>query len=189
MSESEQPTINYGFTLRKLAKCLYIYLGQTPNCGLGVFAAKSYHHGESIIHDNDTDYYDNAITFQRLVDLGYDINRCDQIGPDLYNPPNGNLDDFINHSCSPNIGFRITHEGYLILAIRDIAAGDELTMDYSTYISGTRETLHCRCSAPKCRRIIGAFADLPEALKRRYLEWDVVGDFARPSSEPYPAAD
>jgi len=45
----------------------------------------------------------------------------------------------------------------------------------------------CRCGAPECRRVIGSFGDLPEAMKRYYLDWDVVGEFAaRAGGKPTP---
>ena len=56
---------------------------------------------------------------------------------------------FINHSCAPNTFFRCTAERAEIYALRDIAAGEELTVDYGESQHNGR--LPCRCGAPGCR--------------------------------------
>ena len=56
---------------------------------------------------------------------------------------------FINHSCAPNTFFRCTPERAEIYALRDIAAGEELTVDYGESQHDGR--LPCRCGAPGCR--------------------------------------
>ena len=56
---------------------------------------------------------------------------------------------FINHSCAPNTFFRCTPERAEIYALRDIAAGEELTVDYGESQHNGR--LPCRCGAPGCR--------------------------------------
>jgi enoyl-CoA hydratase/carnithine racemase len=58
---------------------------------------------------------------------------------------------FINHSCDPNVGFR----GQVVyVAMRDIAAGEELCHDYSMERSDDY-TLDCHCGSPLCRGRIG----------------------------------
>jgi len=56
---------------------------------------------------------------------------------------------FINHSCAPNTFFRCTPQRAEIYALRDIAAGEELTVDYGESQHDGR--LPCRCGAPGCR--------------------------------------
>ena len=56
---------------------------------------------------------------------------------------------FINHSCDPNTFFRITPERAEIYALRDIARGEELTVDYGE--SQHDGKLPCRCGAARCR--------------------------------------
>ena len=50
--------------------------------------------------------------------------------------------------------------GYRMIALSDIARGDELTYDYSTYIGETPERLICACGSANCRGTIGPFRDL-----------------------------
>jgi len=71
---------------------------------------------------------------------------------------------FINHSCRPNVGFA---GNVVLVAMRDIAAGEELTTDYALF-DDSDEQMECRCGAPGCRRLIsGRDWQLP-GLQRRY---------------------
>jgi D-alanine-D-alanine ligase len=58
-----------------------------------------------------------------------------------------------NHSCAPNTRF----DGLDVVAVREIAAGEELTVDYATFLDASAEAFECRCGAPSCRgRVEGA---------------------------------
>lgn len=57
---------------------------------------------------------------------------------------------FINHSCDPNCETEEADDRVWITAIRNIAAGDEITYDYCLYDGGDDEC-HCNCGAKKCR--------------------------------------
>jgi len=55
---------------------------------------------------------------------------------------------FTNHSCRPNAVLRIRQGRVEFYAMRDVAAGEELTVNYGeTHHEGT---LRCRCGAPGC---------------------------------------
>jgi D-alanine-D-alanine ligase len=57
-----------------------------------------------------------------------------------------------NHSCEPNTGFR----GLDLVALREIATGEELTLDYGTFCDEGMEPFECRCGSAACRgRIVG----------------------------------
>ena len=56
---------------------------------------------------------------------------------------------FTNHSCAPNARLCIDYGRVEFYALREIAAGEELTVDYGqTHHQGK---LACRCGAPGCR--------------------------------------
>lgn len=176
---AESPVMLVEWSLRKLTKCLHLYLAETDRCGIGVFAAKPFRKGDIVVQDLDGDYYDHIYTYEQLVRLGCDLVQLAlQIGDDEYLLANGILDDFMNHSCQPSAGIRLVEQGYLVIALRDIAAHEEITYDYSTYCSGSRESFSCMCHADNCRGVIGDFADLPDDLQEYYLKRDVVGKFA-----------
>ncbi len=56
---------------------------------------------------------------------------------------------FINHSCEPNTFMRCTAERAEFYALRAIARGEELTVDYGD--SHHEGRLPCRCGSPRCR--------------------------------------
>jgi uncharacterized protein len=56
---------------------------------------------------------------------------------------------FANHACVPNMVLKIQQGRAAFYALRDIAAGEELTADYgATHHAGK---LACRCGAARCR--------------------------------------
>jgi D-alanine-D-alanine ligase len=52
-----------------------------------------------------------------------------------------------NHSCAPNTRY----DGLDVVAARDIAAGEELTLDYAQLVSADAEPFACTCGAAACR--------------------------------------
>ncbi|HWH83924.1 MAG TPA: SET domain-containing protein-lysine N-methyltransferase [Burkholderiaceae bacterium] len=55
---------------------------------------------------------------------------------------------FTNHSCAPNAVLRIRQGRVEFYAMRDVAVGEELTVNYGeTHHEGR---LRCRCGAPGC---------------------------------------
>lgn len=73
--------------------------------------------------------------------------------------------DWVNHSCAPNAGL----QGQVVLvALRDIRAGEEITFDYATSDGSTYDEFECGCGARSCRgRVTGADWRLEE-LQERY---------------------
>ncbi|KAG5465320.1 hypothetical protein CUR178_00020 [Leishmania enriettii] len=59
----------------------------------------------------------------------------------------------INHSCNPNCIFAAPHS-LNVIAARDIAAGEDLSMDYATFCDGTMKPFQCLCGADCCRGLI-----------------------------------
>ena len=170
---------NLNYIHRKVAKTKYVYIGEAGGCGLGIFAARSFLQGQAIVIDEDGDYYDTSYSYAQIAALGLDLARhCFQVDHDRYLLPHGSIDDLINHSCEPTAGITLTERGYRLTALRNIAAGEQLTYDYSTYITNPRERLQCCCGSPRCRGEVGPFRDLPPWLRAYYLGRSVVGAFA-----------
>lgn len=55
-----------------------------------------------------------------------------------------------NHSCAPNTGY----VGLDVVATRDIAEGEELTLDYGEVLDETAEPFECRCGTSACRGVV-----------------------------------
>jgi hypothetical protein len=76
----------------------------------------------------------------------------------------------LNHSCEPNLGL----QGQIVyVALRDIAAEEELTFDYAMTDDEPVE-MECRCGTPSCRRrITGRDWQKPEVQAKYdgYFSW------------------
>lgn len=72
--------------------------------------------------------------------------------------------DYINHSCNPNAGIR----GQIsLVAMRPIAAGEEITFDYAMADSSPYDEFPCACGAPTCRgQVSGDDWQRPELWQR-----------------------
>ncbi|OGE84294.1 MAG: hypothetical protein A2846_02025 [Candidatus Doudnabacteria bacterium RIFCSPHIGHO2_01_FULL_49_9] len=149
-----------------------IELRDTKN-GKGVFATKEFILGEVVIEftgkifkgDELPDPYNNV------------VDHYIQVGVNEYIGPSGKLDDFINHSCSPNAGLFFTDKGIFLKTINKIGAGEEITFDYSTTMLDDDWTMKCDCGSNKCRKIIKEFRFLPEETKERYIQLGIVPNY------------
>jgi uncharacterized protein len=89
-----------------------------------------------------------------------------QVGPDAWLCSDGSsVDDMLNHSCEPNLGF--VHGDWALYALRAIAAGEELTWDYSTSIADAGWSLDCRCGTAACRGVVRPWGELLAAERER----------------------
>ena len=61
----------------------------------------------------------------------------------------GNGTHYINHSCRPNSFMQTFGRRLLVLALRDIRPGEEITVDYVATMHSDRK--RCRCGVPGCR--------------------------------------
>ena len=74
---------------------------------------------------------------------------------------------YSNHSCEPNIAI----QGQIVLvAMRDIAAGEELTHDWAT-TDDNDDTMECRCGRPSCRGTISGKDWMRPELQAKYRGW------------------
>lgn len=55
-----------------------------------------------------------------------------------------------NHSCSPNTAY----DGLNVIATRAISRGQELTLDYASFLDERMEPFQCHCGAPNCRGLV-----------------------------------
>ncbi len=71
---------------------------------------------------------------------------------------------FINHSCEPNVGFA---GNVVLVAMRDISAGEELTTDYA-FFDDHDDTMECQCGTPSCRGTVSGQDWQRPDLQRKY---------------------
>ena len=72
------------------------------------------------------------------------------------------------HSCDPNV--RLDMGSFEVWALRNIQAGELLTMDYATTEDILMRQFECHCGAPNCRHWITGAKELPNAQGRQVLE-------------------
>lgn len=133
------------------------YVSTSPT-GRGFFAGEPISPGTCILQ-----FSGPILTLNETRSRGPAAANALQIGVDRYLY----LDEpgrFVNHSCLPNAA--VIGDTRLV-AIRPIAAGEEIRFDYSTTVSDGW-TMECLCGTAACRGLVVAFQLLPEPLRRRY---------------------
>ncbi|HUA19018.1 MAG TPA: SET domain-containing protein-lysine N-methyltransferase [Bryobacteraceae bacterium] len=137
----------------------------SPIHGRGLFAIAEFEPGEIVCVKGGY-----IFTREKLREVAPVLGPAEiQIADNLYIGP---LDPaeregamiFSNHSCDPNIAV----QGQIVfVALRRIAAGEELTHDWAT-TDDDDYSLECHCGSPACRGLItGKDWQKPE-LQRKY---------------------
>lgn len=140
--------------------------------GNGVFAARKIPAGTRVME------YIGAIISAKEADRRHPANPDDPFhtfffslssGKVIDGGENGNDARWINHSCAPNCETQEGRHGkrVYIVALRDIARGEELFYDYGLVIDEKltpelKNNYRCLCGAPDCR---GTMLALPEKKK------------------------
>ena len=79
--------------------------------------------------------------------------------------------ELFNHGCEPNIGVK----GQIVLvARRNIKAGEELLFDYDTTETTDEGWFYCKCNSKSCRKIIDGSGWKDKKFLRKnagYLSW------------------
>lgn len=136
---------------------------ESPIHGCGVYATAPIKAGE-LLHRFGGMVFTSAEqpAIQARLDPGIPYNEG-KLDDDLYivMPVDDDLNYFFNHSCDPNF--------WGDTARRDIAAGEEITMDYAVEFDDADYLLEpCRCGTALCRgRLAGDDWRRPD-LQERY---------------------
>ena len=77
----------------------------------------------------------------------------------------------LNHACDPNVGVR---GQVTFVALRDVPAGAELTIDYAMIDGDPAERMPCSCGAAACRGVITG-----DDWRRPELQARYAGRFSR----------
>lgn len=104
--------------------------------------------------------------------------NCMRFGPESYLDPGEGLGAFANHSCKPNGGLIPQGRRLLVVALRTICTGHEVTHDYSTFLGADDVwTMRCNCGERACRGRIGRFDRLPPRTLAAYRALDLIPGF------------
>lgn len=132
--------------------------------GKGLFAKEDIEKGELIADWTGGKIY----TAKKATDLPNDPpdfiqTHAIQFADDKYIDYTG-IGRYFNHSCVPNCGFK---GKFKVVSMIKISKGEELTMDYEM-VEDSDWRMECLCGSKNCRKIIGAFSNLPESTRRKY---------------------
>jgi uncharacterized protein len=96
--------------------------------------------------------------------------RSLQIDDDLYlvSAEQAEPGDLINHSCDPNCGLV---GSILVVTMRTIAPGEELTFDYAMGDASDYDEFVCRCQSSNCRGTVTGSDWRQSNLQERYSGW------------------
>ena len=140
----------------------------SPIHGKGLFAARAIATGEIVAVKGG-----HILSRQQWTALEPSLGSAEiQIAEELFIAPvrqderEGSM-LYTNHSCEPNIAIR----GQIVfVAMRNIAAGEELTHDWAT-TDDLDYQMTCRCQRPTCRGTVTGRDWMKPELQARYRGW------------------
>ena len=151
-----------------------VYVSESGIHGLGVFAAREFAAGETVLALDDSRVVDEEHPLR--PELGEYAHHCDYLegGKVVLQ---GYPERHVNSSCDPNAYARRSAGGGVVVARRAIRAGEEITCDYIIDCHGGI-VWRCDCGSPRCRRVVpSSFFELPVEAQLDYLpllnEWFV----------------
>lgn len=148
----------------------------------GVFASEDIKEGESIFKGwNDTCTRLTRDEVRKLSEPYKSVfeKYCTEIQEHVYvGPYEGEdvhlqIDYFINHCCDPN-AWMVNDDD--VAARRDIKAGEQITIDYATFVVNEFESSRinkCLCGSANCRGKVSKndWWKLKEVYKGHYISW------------------
>ena len=136
--------------------------GHSETGGYGVFAREPVEAGELLVV-----WSGRVVTPEQLAQFSPEmLRRSVQVEENLYLTsicPDEPA-DYINHSCNPNAGM----SGQIaVVAMRVIAPGEEVSIDYAMCDGTPYDEFDCQCGAPNCRgHVTGDDWSRPELWER-----------------------
>jgi SET domain-containing protein len=126
-----------------------VAVGPSPIDGQGAFAAEPLAAGRKIgeirgVRIPAREAQRRAAADARLYLIALDERTC------LDASASADVLRHTNHACAPNAHYRLEQGRVAVYALRAIAPGEEITLDYGTTHHAGR--LACRCGAARCRR-------------------------------------
>lgn len=135
----------------------------------GLYAARPIRCGEVVVRYEETPH---VLVTRTHVERDWDDARKDWFrryawpltdeiwvvwddDPDRWKP--------VNHACDPNVWF----DGLDLVARRDLAEGEEVTVDYATFTNEIMPAFECHCGAADCRGTITG-EDWSKPFVKRY---------------------
>ncbi len=142
-------------------------LKNSSSAGYGIYATEKIKKGEVVFRGEEKS---QRIVTKSHVNKNWNAHEKElfrkyayPIGKDVYVLWDINPSEWApqNHSCVPNTRF----DGLNVIALREIAKEEELTLDYGTIVHPDMEPFACHCGQLECRKWISAQPIPVETLK------------------------
>jgi hypothetical protein len=124
-------------------------IAKTSRIGLGAFLLVPVKKGDVVIDWSDHPLFEEPprlLPEYRFIQISAGV-YSGPVGPEKY------PDAYINHSCLPNTEVLFDRPRIHLIALRDIALGEEVTLDYST-LHEPPWSMKCDCGTAICRGTI-----------------------------------
>jgi hypothetical protein len=142
--------------------------GSNGVAGFGIRATEDFERGEVVFQGEERSY--RLATRQHILS-NWPASQIEVFGQ--YAMPVGNGVFMLwdedpgewapqNHSCNPNTAF----SGLNLVALRDIRAGEELTIDYAAFSNPDAAPFMCKCGSSNCRGRVGDTRAWPDDAGR-----------------------
>ncbi|MBS1574737.1 MAG: SET domain-containing protein-lysine N-methyltransferase [Bacteroidetes bacterium] len=136
-------------------KKAYVMRGNSI-AGFGIYANRNILKGEVIFKGEERS---QRLVTKRYVDKNWGVDEKEMFRRYAYpvsnevfllwdEDPSGWAPQ--NHSCEANT----IYDGLNLYALRTIDKGEELTLDYATFLDKSMEPFHCSCGSENCRGLI-----------------------------------
>lgn len=152
-----------------------IYAKDTGTYGKSLFAKKDFKKGELVYV-----VFGPLITEPNIytIPVAYDA-KSDQLLAIEPRQPEGNLCQYLCHSCDPNMGVK---DRTKLVAMRDIEKDEEVTIDYAMIVPEFPEPAweswkdwECLCGRDGCEGKVKGYFQLSDDKKKKYAGY--VSDF------------
>lgn len=147
--------IEEGLSRHRRNKRPYTVKGNSIS-GFGIYANRPVHKGEVIFAGEEKS---QRIVTKRFVDRHWNEEQklnfrryAYALSETVFVLWDDNPDEWApqNHSCNANTAL----DGLNVVALKDIARNEELTLDYSEFLDEHMEPFDCSCGAENCRGVI-----------------------------------
>jgi hypothetical protein len=138
---------------------VYVEVAAAGAKGVGVFAARGFVCGETVI-------VGRAVAYPRTrtrMSVQRDWDRHVEMDVPA---------TLLNHSCAPNLGVRENEWcAYDFVALRDIGAGEELAFDYAMTEHSLLAPIECCCRSAACQGEIRSWSDRDYDWREQNAPW------------------
>lgn len=155
-----------------------LYVSKSGIDSRGLFSSRTFDFMETVYQPYGKIVHSSEIDWDGIGKQGYDGFL--QVGAWEY--LDGRKDrNFrnLNHSCDPNLGFKMLEGIVSLVAIKPIVPGREVVFDYSTtmFEEEDEQPMPCKCGADNCRGVISDFRLLPRDLQKKYIGLGIVPNY------------